>query len=67
MPERLSRREKHRLYEETEWRPKEHQGTPYPCAQRVLDGYLRLTKPNDNEPSRLYVSPFNHYLREIRQ
>ena len=67
MPERLSRRERRRLYEETEWKPKEHQGTPYPCAQRVLDGYLKLTKPNYNRPSRLYVSPVNHHFCDIHQ
>lgn len=44
-----------RLYEEARLPVREHQGTPYPCRQRDLDGYVHFQR--DNSRAR-YVSPF---------
>lgn len=57
MGERLSRRETQRLYDLTKWKTKEHQGTPYPCAQSILDGYVELAQPNRHQKVDPYVIP----------
>ena len=55
MGESLSRSEKHRLHGLTKWKTKEHEGTPYPCAQFVLDGYVELTQQNRHHKVEPYV------------
>ena len=55
MGESLSQSEKHRLHGLTKWKTKEHEGSSYPCAQFVLDGYVELTQPNRHQKVEPYV------------
>ena len=52
---KLSQRETKRLYDLTKWKTKEHEGTPYPCAQYILDGYTELAEPNRHQKVDPYV------------